>query len=93
MKQSSLSANGFEKHRKQTRKATFLAKMDALIPWGYLLNMLEPYYPKADPEKGGRPWGLRSCCASTFYSTGSTYRIREWRMRFTTRQCCGISSG
>ncbi len=28
--------------------------MDAVVPWGRLLSLIEPYYPKAGP-KGGRP--------------------------------------
>ena len=32
MKQMTLAANGFERHRKQTRKAEFLSRMDKLVP-------------------------------------------------------------
>ena len=55
MRQSSLSPDGFEKHRKPTRKAKFLATMEGVIPWNLLYQLIEPHYPKADPEKGGRP--------------------------------------
>src|SRR4029453_1998436 len=37
---------------KVTRREQFLAEMDAVIPWGQLLPLIEPYYPKAG---GGRP--------------------------------------
>jgi hypothetical protein len=37
-----------------TRREHFLAEMDAVVPWGRLLALIAPYYPKAGP-KGGRP--------------------------------------
>ncbi|MDP1667898.1 MAG: IS5 family transposase [Erythrobacter sp.] len=40
--------------KKVTRREQFLAEMDAVVPWGRLLALIEPYYPKAGP-KGGRP--------------------------------------
>ncbi len=52
MKQSTLAASGFEVHRKATRKAEFLARMDRLIPWMEFCKVIEPFYPKAG---NGRP--------------------------------------
>lgn len=52
MKQMTLATNGFEKHRKQTRKTEFLSRMDKLVPWAELCGVIEPYYPKAG---NGRP--------------------------------------
>ena len=40
--------------KKQTRREMFLAEMDAVVPWGRLLALIAPHYPKAGP-KGGRP--------------------------------------
>ena len=40
--------------KKQTRRELFLAEMDAVVPWGRLLALIAPHYPKAGP-KGGRP--------------------------------------
>ena len=40
--------------KKQTRRERFLSEMDAVVPWGRLLGLIEPHYPKAGP-KGGRP--------------------------------------
>jgi IS5 family transposase len=37
---------------KVTRRERFLAEMDAVVPWGKLLALIEPHYPKA---RGGRP--------------------------------------
>lgn len=40
--------------KKQTRRERFLAEMDAVVPWGRLLALIAPHYPKVGP-KGGRP--------------------------------------
>ena len=40
--------------KKVTRREQFLAEMDAVVPWGRLLALIVPHYPKAGP-KGGRP--------------------------------------
>ena len=39
---------------KQTRRKVFLAEMDTVVPWGRLLGLIAPNYPKTGP-KGGRP--------------------------------------
>jgi transposase, IS5 family len=52
MKQSTLATVGFEAHRKTTRKAEFLARMDKLVPWAEFCAVIEPFYPKAG---NGRP--------------------------------------
>jgi len=51
-----LAVNGFEVHRKTTRKEYFLSRMDALVPWAEFCSVIEPYYPKAGD--GRRPVGL-----------------------------------
>src|SRR5512142_3358921 len=56
MKQSTLAASGFEVHRKATRKAEFLARMDKLVPWAEFCKVIEPHYPKA--VNGRPPIGL-----------------------------------
>lgn len=40
--------------KNRTRRELFLAEMDAVVPWGRLLGLIERHYPKAGP-KGGRP--------------------------------------
>jgi len=45
-------AKGFEVHGRATRKAEFLARMDALVPWGEFCALVEPHYPRAG---NGRP--------------------------------------
>ena len=38
----------------RTRRETFRAGMEAVVPWTRLLALIAPHYPKAGP-KGGRP--------------------------------------
>ena len=40
--------------KKVTRREQFLAELDAVVPWGRLLALIAPHYPKVEP-KGGRP--------------------------------------
>lgn len=40
--------------KKQTRREVFLSEMEAVVPWGRLLGLITPHYPKTGP-KGGRP--------------------------------------
>ncbi|MBL54210.1 MAG: IS5/IS1182 family transposase, partial [Alteromonadaceae bacterium] len=43
----------FSSKRRQTRKEIFLSRMDNLLPWSQLLEVIEPFYPKAG--NGRRP--------------------------------------
>jgi IS5 family transposase len=53
MKQMTLATTkGFEVHGRATRKAEFLARMEALVPWAQFCAVIEPHYPKAG---NGRP--------------------------------------
>ena len=53
MKQMTFAmTKGFEAHGRATRKAAFLARMEALVPWASFCALIEPHYPKAG---GGRP--------------------------------------
>ena len=52
MKQATLGSTEWALKRKVTRRARFLAEMDAVVPWSRLLAVIEPHYPKA-PQ--GRP--------------------------------------
>jgi transposase, IS5 family len=40
--------------KKVTRREQFLTEMDAVVPWGRLLALVDPHYPRTGP-KGGRP--------------------------------------
>lgn len=52
MKQMTLSASGFDRYSKTTRRAAFLAEMERVVPWGELCALIEPFYPQAG---NGRP--------------------------------------
>jgi IS5 family transposase len=70
MIQSTLAVSGFDAHGKVTRKAAFLARMDKLVPWAALEELIEPYYPKAG---NGRPprdllTMLRMYCVANWFN-------------------------
>jgi IS5 family transposase len=44
--------SAFEKFRRPTRREEFLAKMESIVPWAELCEVIEPHYPKAG---NGRP--------------------------------------
>ena len=46
----------FAPKKKNTRRETFLARMETLLPWSQLLAVIEPFYPKG--ERGRPPVGL-----------------------------------
>ena len=66
------TAKGFEVHGRATRKAEFLARMEALVPWAEFCALIEPHYPKAG--NGRRPRGiepmLRMYCISIWFNLG-----------------------
>lgn len=71
MKQMTFStAKGFEVHGRATRKAEFLARMEALVPWAEFCALIEPHYPKAG--NGRPPRGiermLRMYCISIWFN-------------------------
>ena len=43
---------GLNLSTKKTRKRGFLEEMESVVPWGVLVQIVEPHYPKA---KTGRP--------------------------------------
>lgn len=58
MKQQTLAMRqeGFEQHRKPTRRDELLEMMNRLVPWSELCSVIEPHYPKRG--KGRAPIGL-----------------------------------
>jgi IS5 family transposase len=43
--------------RKQTRRERFLAEMEQVVPWTFLLGLIEPHYPKTG-RPGRQPYPL-----------------------------------
>jgi IS5 family transposase len=56
MKQMTFATIGFERYAKTTRRATFLAEMNTVVPWPALCRLIEPHYPK--PGNGRPPIGV-----------------------------------
>lgn len=57
MDQMSFGDGEYASKRKRTRRETFLAEMEQVIPWTILLNLIEPVYSKAG--NGRRPYPLK----------------------------------
>ncbi|MDF0667244.1 MAG: IS5 family transposase [Nitrospira sp.] len=53
MHQQTFAEVTFEQYRKSTRRERFLDEMNRVVPWGELMAVIEPVYPKA--EGPGRP--------------------------------------
>jgi hypothetical protein len=55
LRQASFSDLEYANKKRRTRRDTFFAEMDAVVPWQELLGVVEPYYPRAGGR--GRPAG------------------------------------
>ena len=59
------------KKPKQTRREKFLSEMEAVVPWGRLLSVIEPHYPKAG--NGRRPFDLSAMLRIHFMQQWFSY--------------------
>ncbi|MFQ1617402.1 IS5 family transposase [Aeromonas veronii] len=48
----------FNSKRRQTRKEIFLSRMEQILPWQNMVEVIEPFYPKAG--NGRRPYPLET---------------------------------
>ena len=55
--QISFAQAEYEKKKKRTRREVFLEKMEQVVPWPRLMEVIEPYYPKSG-KRGRPPIGL-----------------------------------
>ncbi|NJO12891.1 MAG: IS5 family transposase [Gammaproteobacteria bacterium] len=55
MQQTTFSSVAWSNKGKVTRRERFLAEMDAVIPWGRLLALIEPHYPKVGAGRQPHP--------------------------------------
>ena len=69
MKQMTLSASGFDRYSKTTRRAAFLAEMERVVPWTALCALVEPFYPK--PGNGRPPIGVSDAAPGLLRSNGA----------------------
>jgi IS5 family transposase len=47
VKQTTFASVAYDRKGKITRRERFLTEMDQVIPWGPILGLIEPHYPKA----------------------------------------------
>src|ERR1700720_4816529 len=90
MKQLTLSATGFERYAKTTRRATFLAEMERVVPWPALCGLIEPFYPKAG--NGRPPVGVERMLRIYFLQQWLDRKTRRQKRRCTIRGQCAISA-
>ena len=55
--QVSFAQAEYEKKKKRTRRERFLEKMEQVVPWARLMEVIEPHYPKRG-KRGRPPIGL-----------------------------------
>ena len=53
--QLSFSQAEYAKKKKTTRREVFLEKMEHVVPWSRLVEVIEPHYPKSGAHVRGRP--------------------------------------
>lgn len=46
-----LATNGYETHRKTSRKEAFLSHIDTLVSWTEFCTVIEPFYLKANANR------------------------------------------
>jgi Transposase and inactivated derivatives, IS5 family len=57
MDQLSFASLDYAAKKKRTKREKFLAEMERVVPWGRLLALIEPFYPKAG-QVGRQPFPL-----------------------------------
>ncbi len=72
----------FSTKRRQTRKEIFLSRMEQILPWQNMVEVIEPFYPKAG--NGRRPYPLETICFTRMTGSGRrllrTYSVNAlWR--------------
>src|ERR1035437_8406338 len=55
--QISFAQSEYDKKKKLTRREIFLGKMEQVVPWSRLMEVIEPQYPKSG-KRGRPPIGL-----------------------------------
>ena len=87
--QPSFAQAEFAAKKKITRRETFLARMETLIPWTQLLAVIEPFYPKG--ERGRPPLGLERMLRVYFLQ--QWYALADeslWRTPSATARHCKV---
>ncbi len=75
----------FSTKRRQTRKEIFLSRMEQILPWQNMVEVIEPFYPKAG--NGRRPYPLETLLKNDnqlamLFTLANLFRvdqmIRQW---------------
>jgi len=95
LKQTTFSTAGFDRYAKTTKRAAFLAEMDAVVPWAALCGLVEPFYPKG--ETGRRPFGvermLRIYCLQQWFNLSDPAAEEALYDSLSMRRFVGIDLG
>lgn len=96
MKQKSLTMTGYFDKGKKTKRERFLAEMEQVLPWGRLLALIEPHYPKGGPRGGRPPLPLermfRIYCLQQWYNLSDPGAEEALYDSITMRRFAGVSS-
>ncbi|MDS1352973.1 hypothetical protein XC62_23100 [Klebsiella pneumoniae] len=69
----------FSTKRRQTRKEIFLSRMEQILPWQNMVEVIEPFYPKAG--NGRRPYPLETMlrihCMQHWYNLSDKQHPRK----------------
>ncbi|MBO6690048.1 MAG: IS5 family transposase [Henriciella sp.] len=96
-KQLTFSSLAHATRKKVTRREKFLAEMEAVVPWGRLLTLIAPHYPKMG-SKGGRPSlplevMLRVYCLQQWYALSDPMAEEALYDSDAMRRFAGIELG
>jgi IS5 family transposase len=95
MYQASLMTDGFIKQPKRTRKAVFLERMNGLLPWNKMCELIASHYPKAG--NGRPPRGLermlRMYLVSQWFNLSDAACEEALYEIMSFRQFCGFDLG
>ena len=68
----SFSQAEYAKKKTTTRRDVFREKMEHVVPWARLVEVIEPYYPKG----GGRGINKNDCQLNMLFALSNLYMVR-----------------
>ena len=94
--QISFAQAEYDKKKKRTRREVFLEKMERVVPWSRLMEVIEPYYPKSGnrrrpPTGWPRAIGLERLLRMYFVQQWLAWPMKQWKTRSTTQLHCATS--
>ena len=88
--QISFALAEYEGKKKITRREVFLEKMEQVVPWSRLMEVIEPYYPKSG-KRGRPPIGLERMLRRYFVQQWYGLADEAVEDASTTRRHCATS--